>query len=94
VLRVLRAHQALIGAECTERIQVTSGWEAWLDENGRAAGKPVNQAATLLAQAFGAGFSIYRTVVIVGLDKDADVPASLSQAQVSLIFQRISGPAA
>jgi hypothetical protein len=57
-------------------------------------GCPVNQAATLLAQAFGAGFSIYGTVVIVGLAKDADVPASLSQAQVSLIFQRISGPAA
>ena len=90
----MRSLKALIGAECTERIQVTSRWEAWLDENGRAAGKPVNRAATLLAQAFGAGFSIYGTVVIVGLAKDADVPASLSQAQVSLIFQRISGPAA
>ena len=89
----MRSLKALIGAECTERIQVTSRWEAWLDENGTAAGKPVNQATTRLAHAFGADFSLYGTVIIVGLDKGADAPASLSPAQASLIPQRMSAPA-
>jgi hypothetical protein len=48
--RFMRSLKALIGTECAERIRVTSRWEAWLDEDGAAAGKPVNQAATLVAQ--------------------------------------------
>ena len=47
--RFMRSLKALIGTECAERIRVTSRWEAWLDEDGAAAGKPVNQAATLIA---------------------------------------------
>jgi hypothetical protein len=43
----MRTLKALIGTDCAERIQVTSRWEAWLDEDGATAGKPVNQAATL-----------------------------------------------
>ena len=51
--QVMRSLRALIGARCVERIWITDHWEAWLDENGAAAGKPVNQAATLLARSFG-----------------------------------------
>ena len=47
--RFMRSLKAFLGAECAERIQVTSRWEAWLDEDGAAAGKQVNQAATLIA---------------------------------------------
>jgi hypothetical protein len=62
-----------------------------LDEDGAAAGKPVNQAATLLARLFGAQFSLLGVTVIVGLDKDADRPAGLSQDQVGAILRRITG---
>ena len=47
--RFMRSLKALIGTDCAERIQVTSRWEAWLDEDGAAAGNQVNQAATLIA---------------------------------------------
>ena len=46
--------RALIGTRCAERIWITSRWEAWLDEDGAAAGKPANRAATLVARSFGA----------------------------------------
>ena len=85
--RFMRSIKALIGAECTERIQVTSRWEAWLDENGTAAGKPVNQAATLVAQSFGFESSILGPVVIVGVDKDTAEPAALSPAQAGAILE-------
>jgi hypothetical protein len=69
-------------------------WEAWLDEDGAAAGKPVNQAATLVARSFGARFGLYRTVVIVGQDKDTTRPAALSPAQVDAILGKIRAPSA
>jgi hypothetical protein len=49
----MRSLRALIGTDCVERIWITSRWEAWLDENGTAAGKPVNQAATFVAHSYG-----------------------------------------
>ena len=76
--RFMRSLKALIGTECAERIRVTSRWEAWLDEDGAATGKPVNQAATLVAQSFGFESSILGPVVIVGVDKDTAEPAALS----------------
>ena len=45
--------RALIGTDCAERFWITDRWEAWLDEDGGATGKPVNQAATRLTQSFG-----------------------------------------
>lgn len=86
-MRSLRAH---ISAQCVERIWVTDRWEAWLDEDGAAAGKPSNRAATLVARSFGAQFNLYGTVVIVGLDKDTDAPVALSPAQADAILQRIA----
>ena len=53
-IRFMRSLRALIGTRCAERIWITSRWEAWLDEDGAAAGKPVNRAATLVARSFGA----------------------------------------
>jgi len=90
-LRFMRSLRALIGAECVERIWLTDRWEFWLDEDGAAAGKPVNQAATLVARAFGARFSLRGAVVVAGLDKDADAPAALSPGQVDAILRRITG---
>ena len=71
--RFMRSLKALIGTECAERIWVTSRWEAWLDEDGAATGKPVNQAATLVARSFGFEFSLHGAVVIVGVDKDSEL---------------------
>jgi hypothetical protein len=48
----MRSVRTLIGTRCAERIRVTSRREAWLDEDGAAAGKPPNQAATLVARSF------------------------------------------
>lgn len=82
--------RALIGARSAERIWITDHWEAWLDENGAAAGKPVNQVATLLARSFGWQLSLLGATVIVRLDKDADRSAGLSQEQVGAILRRIT----
>ena len=90
----MRSLKALIGAECTERIQVTSRWEAWLDENGTAAGKPVNQAATVVARSFGFEFSFLGPVVITGVDKDTAGPAALSPTQAGAILEVIRAPSA
>jgi hypothetical protein len=60
--RLTRSLKALIGTECAEGLQVTSRWEAWLDEDSAAAGKPVNQAATLVARSFGFEFSFLGAV--------------------------------
>ncbi len=48
---------------CAEQVWITDRWEAWLDEDGMAAGKPANQAATLLAQSFGWQLSLRGTIV-------------------------------
>jgi hypothetical protein len=88
--RFMRSLKALIGTECAERIRVTSRWEAWLDEDGAATGKLVNQAATRLAQSFGWQLSLLGPVVIVGLGKNADRPAALSQDQAGAILRRIA----
>jgi hypothetical protein len=86
----MRSLLALIGTDFAEMVQVTSRWEAWLDENGTAAGKPVNQAATLVAWSFGWQFSLRGTVVIVGLDKTGDTPSALSPDQVDAILKKIT----
>jgi len=92
--RFMRSLRALIRAECVERISITDRWEAWLDENGIAAGKPVNHAATLVARSFGFEFSLRGTVVIVGLDKDKSELAALSPAQADAILEVIRAPSA
>lgn len=45
----------------------------------------------LLARSFGWQFSLLGTAVIVGLDKDRDVSAGLSRAQVDAIQRRVTG---
>jgi hypothetical protein len=92
--RFMRSLKALIGTQCAERIQITSRWEAWLDEDGAAAGKPVNQAATLVARSFGCELSLLGAVVIVGVDKDTAEPAGLSPAQAGAILEKIRAPSA
>jgi hypothetical protein len=90
----MRSLRALIRAECVERISITDRWEVWLDENGMAAGKPANYAATLIARSFGFEFSLRGTVVIVGMDKDTSQPAALSPAQVGGILEVVRAPSA
>jgi hypothetical protein len=90
----MRSVRTLIGTRRAERIRVTSRWEAWLDEDGAAAGKPSNQAATLVARSFGFEFSLCRTVVIIGLDKDTAGPADLSPEQAGAILGKIRAPSA
>ncbi len=92
--RFMRSLKALIGTGCAERIQVTSRWEAWLDEDGAAKGKPANQAATLIARSFGFEFSLLGPVVITGVDKDTAEPTALSPAQADAILEEIRAPSA
>jgi hypothetical protein len=89
-IRFLRSLGTLIGAECAERIQVTSRWEAWLDEDGMTAGKPVNPGVTRLAQSFGWRFSFHGPVIITGLTMDA-APTALSPGQVDAILMMTGG---
>ena len=91
--RFMRSLGKLMGTDCAERIWITTRWEAWLDENGFAAGKPVNEAGTYLARAYGAEYAILGTVVITGLD-DTGEPADLSPAQVDLIIGKTRAPSA
>jgi hypothetical protein len=91
--RFMNSLRALIGTDCAERIPVTTRWEAWLDENGMSAGRQVNQAATRLAQSFGWQLTLAGTVVIVGLDRDAN-PAALSPGQIDAILEKTRTPAA
>jgi hypothetical protein len=91
--RFMRALTTLIGADTAERLWITDRWEAWLDENGASAGKPVNQAATRLGQSFGWKLSLLGAAVIVGLDKNADRPAILSPDQIDIILSKIQAPA-
>ena len=93
-MRFMRSLKALIGTKHAERIQVTSRWEAWLDEDGAATGKPTNQAATLVARSFGFQFSFLGPVVIVGVDKHTAEPAALSPAQARAILEKIREPSA
>ena len=69
--RFMRSLRKLIATDCAERIQVTTRWEAWLDENGSAAGKPVNEAATRIARAYGRArrsiFAVPASCVACGL---------------------------
>lgn len=62
----------------------------WAIEDGRSAGKPVNQAAARLAQSFGWQLNLLGLVVIAGLDKNADRPTNLSQDQASAILRSIA----
>lgn len=87
--RFMRSLRAIVGADCAERLWITDHWEAWLDEDSAAAGKPVNQAATFLAQSFGYRSNLRGTVVIIGLDKEPDRPVGLSPTQIDVILQRI-----
>ena len=90
----MRSLRTLIGTRCAERIQVTSRWEAWLDEDGAAAGKLPNQAATLVARSFGFEFGLCGAVVITGLDKDTAGPADLSSEQAGAILGKLRAPSA
>lgn len=89
----IRSLRALVGAKWVEPVRITDRWEFWVDEDGWAAGKPVNQAATRVAGAFGAGFSLLGTVVITGAADDDDGgagSAALSRGQVDAIFRRVT----
>lgn len=90
--RFMNSLRRLIGTDCAERIWVTDRWEAWVDEDGGAAERPVNQAATRLVQSFGRDFLILGPVVIIGLDEDT-LPVALSPDQVGAILERIGAPA-
>ena len=68
--------------------------QAWLDEDGAAAGKLPNQAATLVARSFGFEFGLCGAVVITGLDKDTAGPADLSSEQAGAILGKIRAPSA
>ena len=68
--RFLQSLQALCDTSCVQPIQITSRWQAWLADNGIAEGKPVNQAATVLARTYGWQVTLYGTA---GHHRDAQL---------------------
>lgn len=85
--RFLQSLQALCDTSCVQPIQVTSRWQAWLADNGIAEGKPVNQAATVLARTYGWQVTLYGTAVITGMRNSGNT-AGLSPGQVEAILAR------
>ena len=85
--RFLQSLQALCDTSCVQPIQVTSRWQAWLADNGIAEGKPVNQAATVLARTYGWPVTLYGTAVITGMRNSGNT-AGLSPGQVEAILAR------
>jgi len=83
--RFLRSLQALCDTSCIQPIQITSRWQAWLADNGIAEGKPVNQAATVLARTYGWQVTLYGTAVITGMRNSGNT-AGLSPHQVEAIL--------
>lgn len=92
-IRFMRSLRKLIGTDCAERIQVTTRWEAWLDENGSAADRPVNEAVSRVARDYGTECALLGTVVITGLDH-AGEPASLSPVQAGIVLGKIAASSA
>lgn len=88
--RFLRSLRSLIGAECVERFRVTDRWEFWLDEDGRAAGKVVNEPATRIARGFGVPFSFLGSVVVTVVDDGAVGRRSLTCGQVDAILRLVT----
>ena len=89
-MRFMHSLKTPTGTTHAGRIQVTSRWEAWPDEDGATAGKPAGQAATLIAQSFGFELSLLGPVVIAGADKDTAEPAALPPAQAAAILEKIA----
>jgi len=88
--RFMNSIRALIGIDCAERLWITDRWEAWLDEDSGSTGKPVNQAASRLAQSFGWQLSLLGPVAIVGLGENPGRSAGLSRDQADAILRRIA----
>jgi Domain of unknown function (DUF3846) len=85
--RFLQSLQALCDTSCVQPIQVTSRWQARLADNGIAEGKPVNQAATVLARTYSRPVTLYGPTVITGLRNSGNT-AGLSPGQVEAILAR------
>ena len=85
--RRVQSLQALCDTSCVQPIQVTSRWQAWLADNGIAEGKPVNQAATVLARTYSWPVTLYGPTVITGLRNSGNT-AGLSPGQVEAILAR------
>ena len=83
--RFLQSLQALCDTSCVQPIQITSRWQAWLADNGIAEGKPVNQAATVLARTYGWQVTLYGTAVITAMRNSGNT-AGLSPDQVEAIL--------
>ena len=88
--RFLRSLRSLAGAEQVERFRVSGRWEFWVDEDGQAAGKVVNEPATRVARDFGVLFSFLGTVIVTGVDDDGEGWRSLSPGQADVILRRVA----
>lgn len=75
--------RAVIGCETIEALSVADGLKYWLDENGIAAGCPVNEPASLLAQHYGVPATVRGTVVVTGFDEYSGRARGLVPAQAA-----------
>lgn len=87
------ALRMLITATTIEALALTTGWDAWLDEDGCANAQPLNTYATALASQHGIPAALRGTVVITGADRETGYAAALTPEQITAIRQRVMSPA-
>jgi Domain of unknown function (DUF3846) len=89
--RFIAAVRDLVAAEAVQPLDLTSRWDAWLDEDGIAKGRPANPFAITLAKQYGISMTLRGTIVMTGVDREAGTAKSLTPEQIATIRNRIAG---
>lgn len=88
--RTVAAIRGLIAAAAVEPLAVTSRWDMWVDENGRANNQPLNTYATALAQQHGVRFGLFGPVVITGPASPTGSATGLTPENITAIRQQVA----
>lgn len=89
---VVRGLRAVIGCAAVERLAVDGGLALWVDEDGIAAGRPVNWPASLLARELGVPMQLRGTAVVTGAVGRWGRTVGLSGAQIDDLYHRLGAP--
>ena len=84
------ALRAVIGCAMVEAVALDGGVNVWVDENGIAAGRALNAAASWLAQELhGVPIPLRGTVVFTGFDPETGCAEALTGAQAADLRHRL-----
>jgi hypothetical protein len=84
--------RAVIGCSMVERLVVDGGLALWVDENGIAAGRPVNGPASVLARELGVPMQLHGPVVVTGAVGQWGRTVGLSGGQLADLYHRLGAP--